>query len=182
MSISADLHKYGYSARGASLVLLRRADLADHQRFEFSQWPSGAFNTMTLAGSRPGGAVASAWAVLRYLGQEGYVSRVKRILRAKQDLTAALTRIAGVQVLGDPEASIVGIGGEDDVDMLAVREGMEARGWRTGVLVEPPGMNVLLNFRHGEVVNEFAEDLRAVVAEVRAGTVTSKGKQAVYGV
>jgi sphinganine-1-phosphate aldolase len=182
MSMSADLHKYGYSARGASLLLLRRSDLADHQLFRFGEWPSGAFNTMTLAGSRPGGAVASAWAVLKYLGQEGYVNRVTQILRAKQDLMAALKPIAGVHVLGDPEASIVGIGGEDDLDMLAVRDGMEARGWRTGVLAEPPGMNLLLNFRHGEVVDEFAKDLGDVVAAVRAGKVKRSGERAVYGV
>jgi sphinganine-1-phosphate aldolase len=181
MSMSADLHKYGYSARGASLLLLRSSDLAEFQMFHFGEWPSGSFNTMTIAGSRPGGAVASAWAVMKYLGREGYSSRVEKILSARQEFTAALKQVAGVRLLGEPEAGILGIGGEGNIDMIAVREALEARGWRTGVLTDPPGMNLLLNFKHGGVVSEFAEDLHGVVTAVRAGKVKRSGDQAVYG-
>ncbi|NJN52018.1 MAG: aspartate aminotransferase family protein, partial [Gammaproteobacteria bacterium] len=74
-SISADLHKYGYAAKGASTVLYRDVDRLKAQGFHFDQWPSGHMFTPTMAGTRPGGAIAAAWAVMNYLGVEGYCSR-----------------------------------------------------------------------------------------------------------
>ncbi len=87
-SISADLHKYGYSARGASVILYRDRELRRHQFFATSDWPGGLYGSPTLAGSRPGGAIAAAWAVLNYLGVEGYT----RLARIVMDTTERLDR------------------------------------------------------------------------------------------
>jgi len=38
MSISADLHKYGYCAKGASTVLFRSKELYEHMPFETKDW------------------------------------------------------------------------------------------------------------------------------------------------
>src|SRR5207244_1722843 len=51
-SISADLHKYGYSARGASVVLYRDRDVRRHQFFAVSDWPGALYGSPTLRGSR----------------------------------------------------------------------------------------------------------------------------------
>ncbi|MGO1068757.1 pyridoxal phosphate-dependent decarboxylase family protein [Lysobacter sp. CA199] len=67
-SLSADLHKFGYAANGASVVLYADAEDQAHQFFEYSDWPKGLYRTETLSGTLPGGAVAAAWAVMHYLG------------------------------------------------------------------------------------------------------------------
>ena len=72
-SISADLHKYGYAAKGASLMMLRDGALQKHQTFNFTNWQRGAYSNNTAQGTRSGGAVASAWAVMNFLGEEGYM-------------------------------------------------------------------------------------------------------------
>ena len=71
-SISADLHKYGYTAKGASTILYRTLDLLKSQMFVYQDWPGGVFASPALLGTRPGGAYAAAWAVLQKIGKQGY--------------------------------------------------------------------------------------------------------------
>ena len=100
-SMSADLHKYGYAAKGASTVLYRDKSDRDRQVFTFDEWPCGTMVTPTLAGTRPGGSIASAWAVLHYLGREGYVERASRIRDARQ-LLAERPAVAGAAGVWQP--------------------------------------------------------------------------------
>ena len=51
-SISADVHKYGYSSKGASVILYKDAELRSFQYFSFSTWPGGLFGSPSMAGSR----------------------------------------------------------------------------------------------------------------------------------
>jgi hypothetical protein len=54
-SLSADLHKSGYAAKGASVILYRDAAREACGRYEFSDWPTGLYAVPTFAGTRPGG-------------------------------------------------------------------------------------------------------------------------------
>ena len=63
-SISADIHKYGYSSKGASVILYRNAELRSYQYFAYASWPGGLFGSPSLTGSRPGGIIAAAWAAM----------------------------------------------------------------------------------------------------------------------
>ena len=70
ISMSCDLHKYGYCPKGASTVIYRNADYRFHQYFAFADFPGGVYGTPTLCGGRPGGPYAGAWAVMHYLGDQ----------------------------------------------------------------------------------------------------------------
>ena len=59
-SISADFHKYGFAEKGASAVLFRDAALRQHMYYSYSRWPGGIYVSPSMAGTRPGGAVACA--------------------------------------------------------------------------------------------------------------------------
>jgi len=50
-SMSADLHKYGYCAKGASTVFFRSEALRDYMTFDCNAWPGGRMVTPTLAGT-----------------------------------------------------------------------------------------------------------------------------------
>jgi len=180
-SISADLHKYGYTARGASLVLLREEQLKQYHAFNFSEWPTGTFNTPTVTGSRPTGAVASAWAVMKYLGRGGYRDRVEKTLAAKEKMVEAVTSVEGVHLCGNPEGGLISFHGDEDLDMMAVRDGLTARGWHTGAVVAPPGFQMLLNYRSATIVEEFTADLTGVVSKVRTGQLSATGTDLAYG-
>ena len=81
-SISADVHKYGYSVKGASVVLHRPKANLRYQVFYFDDWPGGIYGTQAFLGTKPAAPIGAAWAVLQYLGWEGYL----RLARETMDV------------------------------------------------------------------------------------------------
>jgi glutamate/tyrosine decarboxylase-like PLP-dependent enzyme len=178
-SISADLHKFGYSGRGASLLLL--ADGADqaYQRFSSDAWPAGTYETLNYGGSRNGGAIASSWAVMRYLGRAGYRERVAQLLATKRRLMAGIEAIGPFHVLGTPQGAHFSFA-SDALDMVAVAEGMEARDWILARLQRPHGITMLITPRHTDIAEEVLHDLAEVAEEVGSGRREAAGTKAVY--
>lgn len=168
-SMSADLHKYGMTAKGASLLLVRDAALKRHHSFTFDGWPRGVYATETFSGSRPAGSIAAAWAVMRYLGDEGYMRNAQLIMDAKADLIAGIEAIAGLEVVRPSDLCMVLYRSTDpalDLDALAERLG--ARGWFVGRNVKPKSIHLALNPVHASNGDVYLRDLRAAADEVRA--------------
>ena len=180
-SISVDLHKFGYANKGVSALLLRDAQLEVFQRSTFDAWPSGRYSTAGITGSRSGGAIASAWAVLRYLGRDGYQERVRAILDIRDRLIAGIRLVPELGILGEPHAYQFNVASEA-VDVYAVADGLADRSWVVGRAQEPPSVQLMVNAAHADVVDDFLADLGAVMADVRAGSLKSRGQPAVYAV
>ncbi len=180
-SMSADLHKYGFTAKGASTLLLADAGMRRHLVFEFDGWPRGRYASPTFAGTRPGGAIAAAWAVMRHLGAEGYSRLARAIMGARDRWMAGIEAIEGLQVVGRPDLSVFGFTGRD-VDMFAVAEQMTARGWFVSTMSEPPGIHLgMPTMAHVPHVDEYLADLAAAVAAVRAGRLSAASRDVSYG-
>lgn len=168
-SISADLHKYGFSAKGASILMYRFADLITHQRFLFEGWPRGTYSTDTFLGSRPGGAVASAWAVSQYLGKDGYLRLARKTMEAKERLMVGIDKISGLEVVRPSELCILLYRSVDrDVDIHAVAEFLGEKGWFVGRCREPEALHFAVNPVHLLVTNQYLSDLSEAVKSVRA--------------
>ena len=180
-SISVDLHKYGYATKGVSALLLRDAALERYQRTTFEDWPAGVYSTPNISGSRSGGAIASAWAVMRYLGRDGYREVVGRLMRVRQALVEGIESIEGLRVYAKPHTFQLAFG-SDLFDIFAVAEGLGQRGWLVGQALEPPSIMLMLNLSHEPMVATFLSELRAVVEEVKAAKVTASAKPAVYAI
>ena len=166
-SMSLDLHKYGYAAKGASTVLYRDKSMRDAQVFHFEDWPCGHMYTPTFAGTRPGGAIAAAWAVMNYLGREGYEARARMIDDARQQLISGCEAL-GLSIFGAPKLSIVGFGSDND-DILAVGEGLYADGWFSSRLVNPDGIQYMTSPEHAKTMPNYLESLEKNLNDVRAG-------------
>jgi glutamate/tyrosine decarboxylase-like PLP-dependent enzyme len=166
-SMSADLHKYGYAAKGASTVLYRDTSMRDYQGFHFDQWACGHMYTPTMAGTRPGGAIAAAWAVMNYLGVEGYKARARQIVDTRKRLEAALDEL-GLEVLGDPKLSLIAFGGSE-VDILAVGDGLYQAGWLSSRTNNPPGIHLMISPMHERIIEEYITLLAGLVARARSG-------------
>ncbi len=164
-SISADLHKFGFCPKPASTVFYRSADRAACQPFEMDDWPGGKFATSTLVGTRPGGAVAGAWATLQGMGEQGYVSTARQIMELAGEYRRGIEAI-GLAVVGDPDLSILCFT-SNDFDMLRVSEVMAARGWLPGLVREPRAMHLMLSMLHAPAREDYLRDLRDAVAQVR---------------
>ncbi len=165
-SMSADLHKYGYAAKGASLVLYRGAELRKFQFFVTTSWPGGIYASPALAGTRPGGAIAAAWAVMNYLGEEGYCRIVDTMMRTAAQMREGIDAIPGLRVLGAPDMCVMAIGGEG-VDVYEVGDEMQARGWHLDRQQFPPSLHLTVTYGHAGIVDRFLADLRASAAVAR---------------
>lgn len=180
-SLSADLHKYGYTAKGASLLLLRDAALKRHHSFDFDGWPRGAYATETFSGSRPAGAIAAAWAVLHHLGAEGYRANARITLDAKNRLIAGIEAIPGLEVVRPSELCMLLYRSTDpalDLDALAERLG--TRGWFVGRNMKPKAIHLALNTVHANSAEAYLEDLKASVEEVRSQALRGKEDARTY--
>ena len=178
-SISADMHKYGFTAKGASTVLYQDAKYYRYQGFEFDNWPRGRYSTQTFTGTRSGGPIAASWAVLNYLGEEGYLELTRKIMRTKQALIEGINSIKGLEIWGDPELGIMTFGSHS-FDIFAVADGLSDQGWFPNRLVEPPGIHLLITPIHEEVTEEYLSDLASVVERVRAGKIISRETEVAY--
>jgi len=167
-SLSADLHKHGFAARGASLLMVRDASLKQHYGFEFGGWPSGIYATETFTGSRPGGSVAAAWAVLKYLGRAGYVENARLVLDAKTRLTAGINAIPGLQVVRPLEfSSLLYRSTDPSLDLDALAEVLGESGWYVVRNATPKAIQLSLNPIHASSADAYLVDLRAAADEVR---------------
>ena len=180
-SMSADLHKYGFAAKGASTVIYRSAEDHAHQLFEFDEWPRGRYAAPTMAGSRPGGAVAAAWAVMRYLGRSGYTRIVRDIMATRDALIEGIEAIDELEVIGKPEGPIVTYQAHG-LDIFAVAEGLTERGWFVTKGAEPPCIHLgMLTAVHVPIVEDYLRDLRSCVQQVRAGRTAVGSREVTYG-
>lgn len=178
-SISADLHKYGYAAKGASTVFYRDAADHRHQLFVFDDWPAGGMVTPTVAGTRPGGAIAAAWAVLHYLGVAGYREKARLVTETRRKLMDAIDAIEPLRTYGRPKLGLFAYG-SDSLPPFAIWAKLKARGWFTGVVTKPPGIHLMLSPAHARVADRYLEDLAAAVAEVASGDTTGATTAARY--
>ena len=161
-SISADLHKYGYAAKGASTVLYRNAAYRRHQYYAFIDWPGGIYASPTMTGTRPGGAIAAAWAAMQHLGHEGYQKITAEVMEATAEIRRGVAAIDGVQILGEPHMSVMALG-SDRLDVFAVGDELTARGWHIDRQQAPESLHLTVSRGHVGRTGEFLSDLRAAV-------------------
>lgn len=180
-SISADLHKYGFGPKGTSTVLYRDRRLRRHQFTTFPDWPGGALVSPTLLGTRPGGAIAGAWAALHHLGLEGY----QRLFRGMADTTRRLRQgieaLDGLHVLGHPPMTVFAFGSHDR-DVHAIADALQAAGWRIDRQSDPDCIHLVVTPGHAAVADEFLADLAAAHAGAPARPAGGSDRAFVYGV
>ncbi|MBK9070876.1 MAG: aspartate aminotransferase family protein [Myxococcales bacterium] len=182
-SISADLHKYGYTAKGASTLLFRDMSYLRHQFFVSVDNPSGVYASPGVAGTRGGGAIAAAWAGLQAMGEEGYLRHAKLALDAATALRRGLGEIAGIALCGAPHATIVTWRSTDPaLDLFAVADQLQAKGWYVDRQQHPTSIHLTVTSNHAAIVEDYLRDAREAVAHVRAHPeLKSEGSAAMYG-
>ena len=165
-SMSADLHKFGYAAKPASVVLYRTPELRRHQMFVYIDWPGGIYPSPTMTGSRAGGPVAAAWALMNYLGEEGYLHITDTVMKTAKYLQEGIKAIPGLTVLSDPEMSVFAIASAK-IDVNEVADELELRGWHLDRQHFPACLHMTVNYMHAAVADEFLADLEAAAGVVR---------------
>ena len=180
-SMSADTHKYGYAAKGTSVVLYADPELLHHQYFVATDWPGGLYFSPTFAGSRPGALSAACWAALVLMGHSGYLEATRKILAAAAHIREGIGQIPGLRVLGEP-LWVIAFAAEG-FDIYRVLDAMGHRGWSLNGLHRPACVHLCVTLRHTEpgVPERFLADLAASVNEARGAPASAGGMAPVYG-
>lgn len=180
-SMSADTHKYGYAAKGTSVILYRGLELLHYQYYTATDWPGGLYFSPTFAGSRPGALSAACWAALTSVGAQGYMQATKRILETAETIKQGIRNIPDLRLLGNPLFVIAFA--SDTLDIYKVLEAMSRKKWSLNGLHKPSCVHLCVTLRHTQpgVAEQFISDLQESVIYVREHP-QEKGTMApVYG-
>jgi len=180
-SMSADTHKYGYAAKGTSVVLYRGTDLRRYQYYATADWPGGLYFSPTFAGSRPGALSAACWAAMTSIGAQGYMDATKKILETADAIKRGIREIPELRVLGDPLFVIAFA--SDSLDIYKVLDAMTRKKWSLNGLHKPACVHIAVTLRHTQpgVAERFIQDLKSAVGYVKEHP-EEKGTMApVYG-
>ncbi|MFZ9773596.1 MAG: aspartate aminotransferase family protein, partial [Ilumatobacteraceae bacterium] len=174
----------GYAAKGASVVMYRDARLRSFQGFITDDWLGGVYGSSGMLGTKSGGPIAAAWAVLHHLGDDGYL----RVTRAARETTLAIAEAIRhderLELRAEPDATLLSFGAapainadRPAVDIFAVADALATRGWYVDRQAPPPSIHLTVNAVHATTYRAFLDDLAAVLDDVGVPT-TSRG---VYG-
>jgi sphinganine-1-phosphate aldolase len=167
--ISTDIHKYGYTPKGASVVLHRDPDWQNLQWFLYDAWPSGIYGSPAIAGARPAAPIAIAWAVMNHLGRSGYRAIAETLVGAIDTVRAGIEAIPGLALVGDPIGPVMAIVATDpDLDIFAIGDDVDSQGWFLNRNTTPPGIHVMLSPAHAPLADQLVADIAAAVERNRA--------------
>ena len=180
-SMSADTHKYGYAAKGTSVVLYRGRELRRYQYYVTTEWPGGLYLTPTFAGSRPGGLSAACWAAMVAMGKQGYLDAARKILETAATIKERIGEIPELHVLGDP-LWVIAFASET-LDIYAINDYMNEQGWALNALQKPPSLHICVTLRHTrpDVGERFVADLKSAVEYIKAHPDVRGSMTPVYG-
>lgn len=165
-SISVDFHKYGYSSKGVSGVFFRNHELTSEQTFAFDEWAAGLYRSPAFTGTRSGGAIASAWAVAKYLGRTGYQRRTAQVLKAREAIVKTIEANPDLTLLGGADLGTVAFSSAT-MDISSVRACLNSMGWAVNSLKNPDGIQLVLGPIKDSYIDAFVGDLDRAVEMVR---------------
>jgi sphinganine-1-phosphate aldolase len=180
-SISVDLHKYGYTAKGASVIMHRSKRLRSYQTFVTDNWLGGVYGSSGVLGTKSGGPMAAAWAVMHYLGDDGYLRLTAAARTACEQLADSVRSMPELRLLAAPDATLLSFVAADpaSLDVFAVADALWRRRWYVDRQGPPASLHCTVNAVHLDKIEAFVADLRDSVAEVVAAG--RHGDQGAYG-
>lgn len=164
-SLSADIHKYGYSPKGASVIIYRSHELRKSQYFVMSSWPGGLYASPTMLGTRSGAPMAAAWAAIRTIGREGYDRMAEAVMVSTARMKEGIEAIPGLKVMAKPVMSIFAFTSEKH-DIYRIGDELAKRGWNLDKLQFPSALHMTVSFCNTGHEDEFLATLRESVAAV----------------
>ncbi|MEQ9530887.1 MAG: hypothetical protein RLN59_03210, partial [Haliea sp.] len=168
--LSMDFHKWGYAAKGASCVLYNDRELRRYQIFSYANWTGYAVINPGVTSTKSGGPIAACWAILNYLGREGYLKLVDAAQQASRKIVDAVEAIEGMEVMGEGNLNMLAIRALD-FDIFPLADEMKRRGWyiqpQFGFANSAENMHLSVGYHNVHAVDEFVRDLTEVATRVR---------------
>jgi glutamate/tyrosine decarboxylase-like PLP-dependent enzyme len=169
-SISMDLHKYAFAAKGASVILYRDKSLRKHQIYACSNWTGYTIVNPTVQSTKSAGPMAAAWAALHHIGDAGYLEIARVARDATQRIVAGIGAIPGLYMLGEPDMNLVAFA-SDEVSVFHIIDEMKERGWYVQPQLaygsSPANIHLSVNPASARWVDDLLADLRECTEKAR---------------
>ncbi|KAG6485736.1 hypothetical protein ZIOFF_054301 [Zingiber officinale] len=137
-----------------------------HKNTIFTEWSGGLYVSPTIAGSRPGGLIAGAWAAMMSLGLNGYLENTRQIMEVSKKIEKGIKEIPELFVVGHPQMTVIAFG-SNDVNIFEVNDIMTLKGWHLNALQRPNSIHICVTLQHLNVLEDFLRDLRESVKTVK---------------
>ena len=170
-SISVDLHKYGYASKGSGVLLHRNKTLRNDQVFMTDNWLGGMYGSSGILGTKSGGSIASSWAVMRYLGEDGY-QRVTRSARTTAlAITEHINNCDALVMRAQPDSTLLAFGARDEKrhDVFSLADALLKRGWYFDRQGPPSTLHLTVHAGHENTYTAFLTDLDECLAAMDSG-------------
>ena len=180
-SISVDLHKFGYTSKGASVIIYATKHLRSFQGFITDDWLGGFYGSSGVLGTKSGGSMASAWAVMHFLGDDGYLRLTRQAREATLQLADFVRESQDLVLRAEPESTLLCFGARDPsaLNIFAVADELSKRGWYVDRQTPPDSLHCTVNAIHHDKIDWFTKDLHECVAI--ALSQQSSGSVGTYG-
>ena len=165
-SISVDLHKFGYTSKGASVIMYASKHLRSYQGFVTDDWLGGVYGSSGVLGTKSGGSMASAWAVMHFLGDDGYLRLTRQAREATLQLATVIRSTPEMVLRAEPESTLLCFGAQDPsaLNVFAIADELAKRGWYVDRQTPPDSLHCTVNAIHHDKIDWFARDLHESVA------------------
>ncbi len=160
-TLSIDAHKMGYSAIPLGALIVRNKKWINEISVE-SNCVSSESQSGVL-GTRSGGPVAAAYAVIRYLGKEGYKDLVKRCMETTY-YTQQKIEDMGLKLVTRPVMNVIGVKMKKPATVI---NKLTEHGWKVNKMDKISCIRiVLMPHVTKKVIDDFIPDLKKVCEEV----------------
>lgn len=174
-SISIDLHKYGYTSKGSGVLLHRNKQLRSDQTFITNNWLGGMYGSSGILGTKSGGPIASSWAVMHHLGDDGYLRVTRSARESTVRIAEHIQNHPALELRAYPDSTLLSFGVTDvnRHDVFAIADTLISYGWYMDRQAPPDSVHLTVNAVHAPLVNEFLADLDRAVIESVGGSGTA---------
>ncbi|MFZ1578571.1 MAG: aminotransferase class V-fold PLP-dependent enzyme [Nostocoides sp.] len=174
-SMSVDLHKYGYTPKGVSILLHRNAALRKSHFFAAADWPGYTMLNTTMQSTKSGGPLAAAWTITQLIGRDGYADLARTAADATGTLAAEIgRRDLGLRVLAPADSTLLAVTTVDGCgyDVFTLADEMQSRGWLLSPQLPfrggPPSLHVSLCAATAPLIPELLSTLEEAIDVARA--------------
>ncbi|WP_393971946.1 aspartate aminotransferase family protein [Oxyplasma meridianum] len=170
-SISLDLHKYGFTPKGSSVILYRNHDFRRYQLYVNANWPGYPMSNVGIQSTKSAAPMAASWAVMNSLGITGYLELARKTLAAKEKIVNGLLKL-GYHIVGSPETTVFAFS-SSETDIFRIGTELKKKGWflqvQPGSEADhmPSSLHLNISPIHARVADEFLDDLKEITPRVK---------------
>jgi len=158
-SVTVDPHKMGLAPIPSGCILFRGQEYLDSMSVETPYLTEK--QQSTIVGTRSGASAAATWAIMKYMGREGYMGVAEDSMRITRFLARELER-GGFELVTEPQLNIVAFNSPDMSPEALARE-LELKGWSVSISSYPRAVRiVLMPHIKREHIEAFLDDLSGI--------------------